>query len=149
MRKSESTPEIGERIKNIRMELHLQQKDVADALKISPSYLSEIENGNGNPGPEFFKRLAIAFNVNLHYIILGIGDKFFNHGDSENLPQPFEYTKGTEIETIDELVWLMRHSVFFMNTVLALSNKIINTEESAIMASLQRNKTKKSRKNNL
>ncbi len=58
MRKHASAAEIGERIKDIRKKLRLPQKEMAATLQIAPSYLCEIEKGNGNPGPELFVRLA-------------------------------------------------------------------------------------------
>jgi transcriptional regulator with XRE-family HTH domain len=141
MRKSESSIEIGERLKNIRIELRLQQKEIAETLKIAPSYLCEIESGRANPGPEFFKRLASSYNVNLQYVFLGKdgGDMFSGPG---GILKPLEFKKGTEIETIEELNWLMEHSVYFRNTILAFANKTINKEEDEIMESLQRNKSK-------
>jgi len=139
MRKSESSVEIGARLKNIRAELRLQQKDMAAALKIAPSYLCEIESGRANPGPEFFIRLATSFNVNLQYVFLETGDMFSGPG---GILKPFEFTWGTEIESIEELLWLMKHSVYFKSTMLALANKTISKEEDEIMESLQRNKAK-------
>jgi transcriptional regulator with XRE-family HTH domain len=141
MRKSESSPEIGERLKNIRIELRLQQKEIAETLQIAPSYLCEIEAGRANPGPEFFKRLAAAYNVNLQYVFLGSGGGEMFSGPGGIL-KPLEFKKGTEIETIEELNWLMEHSVYFRNTILAFANKTINKEEDEIMESLQRNKSK-------
>lgn len=139
MRKSESSVEIGERLKNIRIELRLQQKDMAETLGIAPSYLCEIESGRANPGPEFFKRMATSYNVNLDYVFLGVGEIFSGPGGKL---KPFEFTRGTEIETIEELVWLMQNSAYFKNTMLALANKIIAKEEDEILDSLQRSKSK-------
>ena len=34
----------GEQIKKIRLELNLTQKDVADALHVTPGYISNVEN---------------------------------------------------------------------------------------------------------
>jgi transcriptional regulator with XRE-family HTH domain len=139
MRKGESSVEIGRRLKDIRIELRLQQKDMAAALEIAPSYLCEIERGRANPGPEFFKRLATSYNVNLHYVFLETGDMFSGPGGGL---KSFEFTKGTEIESLEELVWLMQHSVYFKNIMLALANKTLPKEEDEIIKSLQRNKAK-------
>jgi len=83
MRKHElSAVEIGQRIREVRRKLKIQQKDMAAALKIVPSYLWEIEKGNGNPGPELFVRLASEYNVNLNYLFMGKGDRAI--GDMRN-----------------------------------------------------------------
>lgn len=143
MRKSESSAEIGERLKNIRIELRAQQKDMADTLEIAASYLCEIESGRANPGPEFFKRLAIHYNVNLQYVFLGEGEMFTGPGGTS---KSFEFKRGSEIETIEELVWLIKNSAYFKNTMLALANKTINKEEDEILESLQRSKSKTANK---
>ena len=39
-----SEEQYGEQIKKIRMELNLTQKDVADALHVTPGYISNVEN---------------------------------------------------------------------------------------------------------
>jgi transcriptional regulator with XRE-family HTH domain len=79
MRKHEtSATDIGQRLKAVRKRLHVQQQEMAAALKVASSYLSEIENGKGNPGPEFFVRLATQFNINLNYLFMGAPDMFID-----------------------------------------------------------------------
>lgn len=69
---------VGERLKCIREELNLMQKDFAGELGISAPSLSEIETGRNRPGIELLVKLAERFNVNLYYILLGIGEMFAN-----------------------------------------------------------------------
>jgi hypothetical protein len=53
-----------------------------------------------------------------------------------------EFTRGTEIDSLEEIIWLMQHSAYFKNTIMAFANRTISEEEDAIMDSLKRNKSK-------
>ena len=44
MKKKDSLEQYGEKIKKIRLELNLTQKEVADALNVTPGYISNVEN---------------------------------------------------------------------------------------------------------
>ena len=65
---------IGERVKEVRKALKFQQKEMAAGLKMSVSYLSEIESAHAKPGPEFFITFSGTYNVSLEYLLLGRGD---------------------------------------------------------------------------
>ncbi len=68
----------GSRIKQIRKELNLKQKDFAERLKISGPSLSEIETGKYKPGYDFLVKITLEFNVNLYYILFGEGEMFID-----------------------------------------------------------------------
>lgn len=140
MRKAKNADEIGLRLKEIRMKMDIGQKEMAEKLNITPPYLCEIENGKANPGPEFFVRLVKNYNINLNYVFLGSGN--MNSGTQFEL-KPEDIHIGCEIDTIEELVWLMQHSKYFKNMMLAQANVFINKEADMIASSLQRNKEKK------
>lgn len=139
MRKSESSGEIGMRLKDIRLQLRIGQREMAETLKIAPSYLCEIESGRANPGPEFFVRLVKHYNVNLNYLFVGVGNMTTGPG---GVLKSQEFKTGSEIDTIEELIWLMQHSKYFKNIMLAQANININKEPEMIALSLQRNKEK-------
>ena len=71
MRRQVNFLEMGQRLKLVRKSLNLQQKEMAVELGIPASYLSEIESGKGNPGPEFFNKLACEYNISMDYLVLG------------------------------------------------------------------------------
>ncbi|MCP5049803.1 MAG: helix-turn-helix transcriptional regulator [bacterium] len=73
---------IEDRLKTIRQELGLTQYEFAQRLGISPPGLSEMENGKYKPNMDVAARLAVQFNVNLYYLILGEGEMFA--GDKEH-----------------------------------------------------------------
>jgi SOS-response transcriptional repressor LexA len=68
---------IGERIKKLRITLHLKQVDMAKALKLNPSAISQVESGRTNPSLETISEIGNLYNVDLHWLITGEG-KMFN-----------------------------------------------------------------------
>ncbi|MCX6581484.1 MAG: helix-turn-helix transcriptional regulator [Candidatus Aminicenantes bacterium] len=59
---------FGRRLKDIRRKLIIPQKDFAEKLQMSGSFLSEVEKGKAKPGYEFLKSLILKFNINLIYL---------------------------------------------------------------------------------
>lgn len=57
------------RIKELRLEKGLRQKDVADLLGISPQSFCNYENWINKPEPEMLIRLADLFEVSIDYLL--------------------------------------------------------------------------------
>ena len=76
--KLNSVHKSGERIRQIRKNLNLKQKEFAEKLKVSGPSLSEIESGKFKPGYDLLVNLAKEFNVNLYYVLFGEGDMFID-----------------------------------------------------------------------
>ena len=66
------------RIKELRQDKDLKQKEVADKCNITQRKVSDIENGTTEPNLEDLRALCRLFNVSADYI-LGLPD---------NLPYP-------------------------------------------------------------
>ena len=56
--------DAGKIIKNIRKEKGLRQKDIAHAMTVGQSYISQVENGKTVPTPMFIKLFCLTFSVN-------------------------------------------------------------------------------------
>jgi len=63
---------IGSTIKAIRKQRKMTQQQLADEMKISRSYLSDIENGNKNPSTKTLESLAKKLNVSITYLTTGM-----------------------------------------------------------------------------
>ena len=59
----------GERIKKLRKEKGMTQKELAKKLGFSPSHLGQYENGYRNPKPSTVKKIADALEVPVSKII--------------------------------------------------------------------------------
>ena len=61
--------EIGRRIRTARKKLGYSQADLSEILDISPSYMSDIENGKTNIGLDIFIRMAEALHVSADWLL--------------------------------------------------------------------------------
>lgn len=58
MSPSRTTPSLGQRIRDRRVEKELGLRELARAMEITPSYLSDIENDRRIPAEEVLKTIA-------------------------------------------------------------------------------------------
>ena len=72
---------IAERIKILRTILKLSQKELAESMEFSQSYLCGIENGIKTPNADFILRLSMKFGLNMSWLLNGLGSMF--SGSSE------------------------------------------------------------------
>ncbi|RIN44407.1 helix-turn-helix domain-containing protein [Staphylococcus simulans] len=56
---------FGQNIKQIRKRMNITQSELATKIKISRSYLSDIENGNKNPSIKTVKKLADSLGLSV------------------------------------------------------------------------------------
>lgn len=74
---------FGERLRRIRREQFIRQKQLADHLNIAVSTLSQYENDKRHPNFEILAKIAKYFNVTTDYL-LGVDDKV-NDNFSKNI----------------------------------------------------------------
>ena len=76
---------VGEKIKEVRLEQELLQKDLAQKIHVAANTLSQFENGKANPSYEVLIALADFFEVSTDYL-LGREDDFGNVSIQSNEP---------------------------------------------------------------
>ena len=69
---------IGTRIKNIRKLLNKSQEELAKELNVTKQAISNIENSKSSPSIGLLSKLLIDYDINLNYIISGMGDIFIS-----------------------------------------------------------------------
>ncbi len=135
---------LGKRLRAVRKALRFQQKEMAKMIGMSTSYLSDIEAGKRNPGPEFFLKLAYDFNVNPNHLFFGKGEMLL----SEKPAQPVsEFDFNSELDSIGQITWLMENSPYFKNTIMGAASKLLLENENTIKLSIKKHKTSKGEKN--
>ena len=134
---------LGSRIKELRKALKISQKDFAASLDMSGCYLSEIESGKGNPGHKFFYKISALYNISLDYLFHGIGEMFLKVKD-KGTPGKKDFID--EIETIDDLVWLLEHSPMVKLTVMGYATKFLYENEDIIKRNIEKYRVKKAEK---
>jgi transcriptional regulator with XRE-family HTH domain len=62
---SEIRKRFGDRVKELRLEKNMRQIDLAVAMKVQESYVSNVENATKEPCLEVIERFAKALGVSL------------------------------------------------------------------------------------
>ena len=88
---------IGNRIKESRKAMRYKQKDVAEKLKLSQNYLSDIERDIYEPSIRLIKAYCLTYNVNEDWLIDGKGEMFIKKAPRQ------ETSKLSELERLADL----------------------------------------------
>lgn len=128
--------ELGKRVKMIRKELHISQKDFARKINISGSFLSEIEAGKSKPGYDFFYNVSKICNVSIPFVLHGVGEMFtdIDYGPMTTAKKPGGY----HIGDLEELLWYLERSVLLKHNVLGFAGKFLYDNETAIKRELEK-----------
>lgn len=63
--------DLGQRIRRRRETLNITQQELADALSISPQYISAVENNKKVPSLALISELAKQLGVSVDYLVSG------------------------------------------------------------------------------
>lgn len=85
---------FGERLKELRQNAGLTQKQLADKIWVTKASISYYEQSERNPSPEVLMKLANAFHVTTDYL-LGIENKQHYIDVSDLLPEDIEFIHHT------------------------------------------------------
>ncbi len=109
---------MDERLKELRLSMHMQQGEFAKKIGILQQQLSKYERGENKPSADFFIKLAKVTDVDLDWFITGRGTMYRKAEDPTKKPDAAEityYQNPTLIETIENPVitsiWLDRELV--------------------------------------
>lgn len=61
--------EFGDKLRRLRKEKNLTQKQLADRIGVKNSVISFYEMGDRIPSPEVIKKLAVALHVSADYLL--------------------------------------------------------------------------------
>ncbi len=136
--RSNKIEEIGNRLKQARKSLHIQQKDAALKLDVSAGHLSEIEAGKANASLDLLLRLAELYNISSEYIFSGRGEMFYDAA-GKGREEPFDFT--SDVDNMDDLLWLLKNSGYVKVSVMGYVSKLIIDEETVIKTSLRKKKS--------
>ncbi len=76
---------MNERIKLIRTNLKLSQKDFGERIGLKSNSISDIENGKNELREQVLKAVCREYNVNENWIRYGEGDMFDTLSDEEEM----------------------------------------------------------------
>ncbi len=120
---------FGDRVREIRQELDMNQKDFSGKLGISSPALSEIENDKYKPGHDFIYNMAREFKVNLYYLIFGRGEMFIGIEDGLKKGATDFAAKNEEVE---KFLWYFERSPIVQYFILGQFRRFIQKEKEDV-----------------
>lgn len=103
-----------ERLKSLRLEKKLTQKDISEKLKISQPTYQQWESGKRNPSGETLQKFAVFFDVSTDYLLGNTDRKQSSkfEQDLEKSLNSFHSFDGKEMSDNDREIireWLIEH----------------------------------------
>ena len=93
---------IGKKIRELRLEHNLLQRELAKEIHIAPNTLSQFETGQANPSYEVLSLIADFFQCSTDYL-LGREDDFGNVVVQTEKPAPLPQDEQDLLETYRKL----------------------------------------------
>ena len=107
---------FAKRLKQLRKELNLTQSDLANACNVKLTFFSKYENEIVKPSFDMLSKIALAYNVNLNWLVNGFGTMFIETAERRLIK---DATNGFYVETVEnpELVSVRKdtHSLELTN----------------------------------
>jgi transcriptional regulator with XRE-family HTH domain len=132
--------DYGNRLKQLRGDLGVSQKEFAARLGIAASFLSEIEKGKTRPGYNFLIKLAETFKVSPTWLLLGHGGIYLDP-ESDNFSESMEF--GEQTGEIRDLLIYFRKSPLVRLSVIAFASKFLLNNETIINRDITEQEAKK------
>ncbi|ONI39740.1 hypothetical protein AN639_05760 [Candidatus Epulonipiscium fishelsonii] len=110
---------LGERLKHLRTERKLLQKDIAKLLKLSQSAYGFFEQGRRVPDAIILKELSGIFNISVDYI-LGLTD--FKNVVKPNMPFEFTSLNKENLKLVKDYVNILQENQKYQSLKHQLKN---------------------------
>lgn len=124
---------IGVRLKRIRAVLKISQKGLARQLGLSSSTICEVEGNKFKPSYELYSRLVDKLDVNLYYLLYGIGG-MFRPPDGEQTLNLLEFPAVSR-----SFLHMFKYSEIFQYSILCEYRKLILYNGDTIQFELKEN----------
>jgi transcriptional regulator with XRE-family HTH domain len=134
-------PGIGDRLKAIRKNLNLKQKELAEILNTTVVTLSDIETGKKRPGIEILFILSEEYRVNPVHLLHGEGDMFRREAETKGVTIE-DNLFGEYTDHVREMLWYMQHSMLARSAFLTMVKEYIYKYEKLLEKDIERQKRK-------
>jgi transcriptional regulator with XRE-family HTH domain len=114
---------LGERIKSVRKECRLSQKEFGARINISDGHLSAIEKNKDKPSDRLIDLICINFGINEEWLRTGKGDKFIATPKSRLMFNEFIQNADEYLRNKPDDVQKMIVSIF--NSCIELVDKVV------------------------
>lgn len=92
---------LSQRLKRIRNDLDMTQEQIAKECGISTRTYSSYENEDRNLSLQFLKNLSENYDINLNWLVLGIGTCYLSSNDKKSTIVDYDLKK---LEKIRKLI---------------------------------------------
>jgi len=103
------------RLKEIRKDLRITQREFGESAGIDRRYVAKVECGSQNPSFKFLRSVSIRHKISLDWLLYGVGQKFVIANEDNY---------GKELVTFKRL--LDKGSPEDIDVIVKMINKIIN-----------------------
>ena len=103
------------RLKEVRKDLKITQREFGESAGIDRRYVAKVECGSQNPSFKFLRSVSIRHKISLDWLLYGVGEKFVNAA---------ERNYGNELVTFKKL--LDKGSAEDIDVIIKMINKILN-----------------------
>ena len=102
------------RLKEVRKELKITQREFGESAGIDRRYVAKVECGSQNPSFKFLRSVSIRHKISLDWLLYGVGEKFVLAN---------EKSYGNEMVTFKKL--LDKGSAEDIDVIVKMINKIL------------------------
>lgn len=103
------------RIKEVRKDLKITQREFGESCGIDRRYVAKVECGSQNPSFKFMRCLSIRHKISIDWLMYGVGQKFINTGEESYGPEYVLFKKLLDTAEQDDI-----------DVVMKMIGKIIN-----------------------
>lgn len=146
MKKEQIARALGQRIRNIRRQMAISQKDFAAKMGISSTYLSDVEAGRTGPGFYFFYQVTKFLEINPLYLLHGKEPVFIREAEEketqESRPEPEQWNFGENTRQVKEMLSYIERSPLVKFSILGYFSELILEKKDIIEADIQGQESK-------
>jgi transcriptional regulator with XRE-family HTH domain len=113
---------ISEKIKYIRNDLNLNQKDFANLLNVAQSTVSRIEKAERQPEYEFLRNFIIKFNINPDWIFFDVEPAFLDIDDNNITMQNQQLIKDIDLILTPEEFNIKLNEILFEDAIKRIAS---------------------------
>lgn len=127
---------VGNRLKLIRAEAKMKQKDFAAQFGIATTTYSGYESGRHEPTIDFLIKIADKYELSLDYVVgrsvhkEGLIEDDFNNFMNENIIEPFKEEGKTEVEMMEAVYANFQKSLDYVTNQMADLRKMIDDKKA-------------------
>jgi len=96
------------KIKEVRKELKMTQREFGETAGIDRRYVAKVECGSQNPSFKFLRSISIKHKISLDWLLYGVGVKFVNTGEENYGNDLVVFKKLLDTATEDDIDVIMK-----------------------------------------